>query len=91
MSLSEEDYEEMANVRDTGEFAFNILGPANLKELDIQETLIAQTIMQEESKTSDGPLMIPAAALQLLADENISMKEDMELKLGQIKEYKYII
>lgn len=47
--------------------------------------------MQEESKTSDGALMIPAATLQLLADENISMKEDMELKLGQIMEYKYII
>ena len=27
----------------------------------------------------------------MLADENISMKEDLELKLGQILEYKYII
>ena len=29
--------------------------------------------------------------LQMLADENISMKEDLELKLNQIMEYKYII
>ena len=34
---------------------------------------------------------VPNATLQLLADENISMKEDMEMKLNQIMEYKYII
>ena len=36
-------------------------------------------------------LAVPQSTLQLLADENISMKEDLELKLGQILEYKYII
>lgn len=35
--------------------------------------------------------MVSAATLELLADENIAMKEDMELKLGQVLEYKYII
>lgn len=34
---------------------------------------------------------VPNATLQLLADENVSMKEDMEMKLNQIMEYKYII
>ena len=34
---------------------------------------------------------VPNATLQLLADENVSMKEDMEIKLNQIMEYKYII
>ena len=34
---------------------------------------------------------MPQSTLQMLAEENISMKEDLELKLGQILEYKYII
>ena len=39
----------------------------------------------EESKTT------PNSTLEMLAHENISMKEDLELKCSQIMEYKYII
>jgi hypothetical protein len=41
ITLSEEEDEEIGDLRCTGEFAFNPLGPANLKELDIEATLIA--------------------------------------------------
>lgn len=35
--------------------------------------------------------MPPSSTLQMLADENISMKEDIELKCKQIMEYKFMI
>ena len=39
----------------------------------------------------DAASLVPASTLEMLAQENISMKEDLELKLQQITEYKYII
>ena len=44
-----------------------------------------QPNQMEESKTT------PNSTLEMLAHENISMKEDLELKCSQIMEYKYII
>ena len=39
----------------------------------------------------DAASLVPTSTLEMLAAENISMKEDLELKLQQITEYKYII
>ena len=72
----------------TGEFSFDPMGPATLKDLDQHQ------IIEEEQKTqpAEEPVpVVPESILQMLADENISMKEDLELKLNQIMEYKYII
>ena len=35
--------------------------------------------------------MVPFSTLEMLAEENSVMKEDMELKLNQVMEYKYLI
>ena len=77
-------------------FTFDPMGPDNLNDLEQDSTYVLTTQQiteeeDEESKEEIRNLPVPESTLKMLADENISMKEDLELKLGQILEYKYII
>ena len=88
-----------------GEFAFDPMGPENLNDLESEPQILYQEVeanqvedQQQMEETKQAVEMVPPssasvpnATLQLLADENVSMKEDMEMKLNQIMEYKYII
>ena len=72
-----------------GVFTFDPMGPDNLNDLEhgSEYVLTTQQITEEEecneeSKEEIRNLPVPESTLKMLADENISMKEDLELKLG---------
>ena len=58
---------------------------------DNTNVLIAEEVKSGMHRQEDTDNSTPHSILQMLADENISMKEDLELKLGQIMDYKVMI
>ena len=104
MSDNEEEsnVEIHGNTNRSGEFAFNPLGPDSLNDIENEvkngeaaeeskTTMILQGSLCATPEEEDAASLVPVSTLELLAGENISMKEDLELKLTQIIEYKYII
>ena len=88
------EQEDIVDNSRQGEFVFDPNGQENLKKALEQEQLAEEQaakqkiIEEEESKEDSGGVSIltqPSVreeTLQMLADENISMKEDLELKLN---------
>ena len=74
--------EVMESLQRKDVFAFDPIGPENLR-VEIEQLDSKKLEVLEESKGESATMpMVPAAALQMLADENLCMKEDMELKLN---------
>ena len=65
------------------------MGPSSLQDLDQEENKDQPDAANDPA--SHPPVEVPQATLEMLAQENISMKEDLELKCAQILEYKYLV